>query len=151
MVEKEFFKELEEYIEGLRDKRDDVKILDFVVERLDSIPKEVQKFICEKTGMMEISLENTINFYPRFRSRVSDIKEVAVCTGMNCGPMGGYSIFNELASILEIDKNGVSKDGKIVLTTKRCFGRCSKGPNISVDGEIYSFMNLQDIKRKLGL
>lgn len=151
MVDKEFYIELEEFIENLKDKNDDVKILNFVVERLDSIPKEVQKFIVDKTGIMQISLENTINFYPKFRSRVSDIKEVAICTGMNCGPAGGFDIYNKIAALLEIDKNGVSKDGKIILTNKRCFGRCSKGPNVSIDGEIYSFMSLQDVKRKLGL
>ena len=141
MVDKDFYKELEEFIDGLKDKKDDVKILNFVVEKLDSIPKEVQKFIADKT----------INFYPKFRSKVSDVKEVAICTGMSCGPAGGFEIFNEIATLLKIDKNGLSQDGKIMLTNKRCFGRCSKGPNVSIDGEIYSLMSLQDVKRKLGL
>ena len=42
MVDKEFYKELEEFIENLRDKKDDVKILNFVIEKIDSINKEVQ-------------------------------------------------------------------------------------------------------------
>ena len=50
MVDKEFYKELEEFIENLRDKKDDVKILNFVIEKIDSIPKEVQKFIADKTA-----------------------------------------------------------------------------------------------------
>ena len=75
MVDKEFYKELEEFIENLRDKKDDVKILNFVIEKIDSIPKEVQKFIADKTGLMEISIENTINFYPKFRNRVSNVKQ----------------------------------------------------------------------------
>ena len=33
MVDKEFYKELEEFIENLRDKKDDVKILNFVIEK----------------------------------------------------------------------------------------------------------------------
>lgn len=151
MIDKEFYKELEEFIENLRDKKDDVKILNFVIEKIDSIPKEVQKFIADKTGLMEISIENTINFYPKFRNRVSNIKEVAICTGMSCGPAGGQEIYNELVKILEVDSNGLSKDGKIMLSNKRCFGRCAKGPNVSIDGEIYSLMSLQDVKRKLGL
>ena len=139
MVTKEFYNELEEYINSLKDKKDDVKILNFVIEKLDSIPVEVQKFIAEKTGLMEISIENTINFYPKFRNKVVEkkVKEVAICVGMTCGSWGkGY--YDELAKILEIDKKGISKDGKIQLTTKRCFGRCAKGPNMSIDGTIYS-------------
>lgn len=152
MVTKEFYNELEEYINSLKDKRDDVKILNFVIEKLDSIPVEVQKFIAEKTGLMEISIENTINFYPKFRNKVADkkVKEVAICVGMTCGSWGkGY--YDELAKILEIDEKGISKDGKIQLTTKRCFGRCAKGPNMSIDGTIYSMVTMDEIKRRLNL
>lgn len=152
MVTKEFYNELEEYINSLKDKKDDVKILNFVIEKLDSIPVEVQKFIAEKTGLMEISIENTINFYPKFRNKVVEkkVKEVAICVGMTCGSWGkGY--YDELAKILEIDENGISKDGKIQLTTKRCFGRCAKGPNMSIDGTIYSMVTMDEIKRRLNL
>lgn len=152
MVTKEFYKELEEYINTLKEKRDDVKILNFVIEKIDSIPVEVQKFIAEKTGLMEISIENTINFYPKFRNKASGkkLKEVAICVGMTCGSWGkGY--YDELAKILEIDENGISKDGKIQLTTKRCFGRCAKGPNMSIDGTIYSMVTMEEIKRRLDL
>ncbi|WP_291259334.1 NAD(P)H-dependent oxidoreductase subunit E [Fusobacterium sp.] len=151
MINKDFYSELEEFIAKLSDKKDDVKILNYVLDRLGAIPKEVQKFIAEKTGLMEITIENTINFYPKFRGKDSRVKEVAVCVGMNCGPAGGQQIYNELVKILEPDEKGLSKDGKILLTTKRCFGRCAKGPNVSIDGVIYSLMNLQDVKRKLGL
>ena len=146
MVTKEFYNELEEYINSLKDKRDDVKILNFVIEKLDSIPVEVQKFIAEKTGLMEISIEN------KFRNKVEGkkVKEVAICVGMTCGSWGkGY--YDELAKILEIDENGISKDGKIQLTTKRCFGRCAKGPNMSIDGTIYSMVTMDEIKRRLNL
>lgn len=152
MVTKEFYNELEEYINSLKDKKNDVKILNFVIEKLDSIPVEVQKFIAEKTGLMEISIENTINFYPKFRNKVAGKKvtEVAICVGMTCGSWGkGY--YDELAKILEIDENGISKDGKIQLTTKRCFGRCAKGPNMSIDGTIYSMVTMDEIKRRLNL
>ena len=113
---------------------------------------EVQKFIAEKTGLMEISIENTINFYPKFRNKVAGKKvtEVAICVGMTCGSWGkGY--YDELAKILEIDEKGISKDGKIQLTTKRCFGRCAKGPNMSIDGTIYSMVTMDEIKRRLNL
>lgn len=152
MVTKEFYNELEEYINSLKDKKDDVKILNFVIEKLDSIPVEVQKFVAEKTGLMEISIENTINFYPKFRNKVAGKKvtEVAICVGMTCGSWGkGY--YDELAKILEIDEKGISKDGKIQLTTKRCFGRCAKGPNMSIDGTIYSMVTMDEIKRRLNL
>ena len=69
-VNKEFYAELEEFINGLKDKKNDVKILNFVLEKLDAIPEEVQKFIADKTGLLEISIENTINFYPKFRNKV---------------------------------------------------------------------------------
>lgn len=152
-MDKKFLEELDAFIDGLRDKRDDVKILNFVIEKLDAIPEYVQKHIVEKTGMMEISLQNTINFYPKFRNRVrsSDIREVAVCVGLNCGPRGGQQIYDSLVEILAVDKEGLSADGKIMLTNKRCFGRCKIGPNVSIDGEIYSHMDLKEVRKKLDI
>ena len=88
----------------------------------------------------------------KFRNKVAGkkVKEVAICVGMTCGSWGkGY--YDELAKILEIDENGISKDGKIQLTTKRCFGRCAKGPNMSIDGTIYSMVTMDEIKRRLNL
>lgn len=151
-VNKEFYTELEEFINGLKDKKNDVKILNFVLEKLDAIPVEVQKFIADKTGLLEISIENTINFYPKFRNKAGGkkIKEVSICVGMTCG-VYGKGFYDELAEILEVDENGVSKDGKILLTTKRCFGRCNKGPNVSIDGEIYSMMTMPELKNRLRL
>ena len=151
-ISNEFYSELEEFINGLRDKKDDVKILNFVLEKLDSIPMEVKKFIADKTGLMEISIDNTINFYPKFRNKVSEkkIKEVAICLGMTCG-VNGKGFYDEIARILEIDEKGMSKDGKILLTTKRCFGRCNRGPNVSIDGVIYSMMTMSELKNKLEL
>lgn len=153
MKNEDFLKELDLFIEGLKDKKDDVKILNFVIEKIDTIPKYVQKHIADKTGLMEISIENTINFYPKFRNKVtqSNTKEVSVCVGMNCGPAGGKYMYDSLAKLLQVNEKGLSKDGNILLTTKRCFGRCKKAPNISINGEIYSFMTLEDIKRKLNI
>lgn len=151
-INKEFYIELEKFINELKDKKNDVKILNFVLEKLDIIPIEVQKFIADKTGLLEISIENTINFYPKFRNKVSGkkIKEVSICVGMTCG-LYGKGFYEELAEILEIDEDGISKDGNMLLTTKRCFGRCNKGPNISIDGEIYSMMTMSELKIRLGL
>ncbi|MDU1909628.1 NAD(P)H-dependent oxidoreductase subunit E [Fusobacterium sp.] len=151
-INKEFYIELEKFINELKDKKNDVKILNFVLEKLDIIPIEVQKFIADKTGLLEISIENTINFYPKFRNKVSGkkIKEVSICVGMTCG-LYGKEFYEELAKILEIDEDGISKDGNMLLTTKRCFGRCNKGPNISIDGEIYSMMTMSELKIRLGL
>ena len=118
-VNKEFYIELEEFINELKDKKNDVKILNFVLEKLDTIPVEVQKFIAEKTGLLEISIENTINFYPKFRNKVSGkkIKEVSICVGMTCG-VYGKGFYEELAEILEIDENGISKDGNVLNNKK---------------------------------
>ncbi len=64
----------------------------------------------------------------------------------------GKGFYDELAEILEVDENGVSKDEeRFFLTTKRCFGRCNKGPNVSIDGEIYSMMTMPELKNRLGL
>ncbi len=62
MIDQEFYRKLEEYIEGLTDKKNDKKILEFVMEEIGYIPKEVQEFIAEKTGLFPFTIKGTIDF-----------------------------------------------------------------------------------------
>lgn len=152
MKNKEFLAKLGDYIDTLSNKNDEVKILNFVIENDELITKDVIKLISEKTGIWDISIENTIKFYPKFSSKTGEkkeIKDIEICTGMNCGPRGGQKMYDEICKILKVDEDGVSADGKIKISQKRCFGRCKIGPNISVDGEIFSHMTLEKLLAKI--
>lgn len=80
-------------------------------------------------------------------------RKIVACTGERCGNKNGLYLLNKLKQELKIDKNGLSKDKKIFLSTQNCLKHCKTSPNIMIDGEIYAHMTeerIMEILKKLG-
>lgn len=140
---KEFFKELDEYIDNLEDKKNEIPILNFVLSKLGEIPEEVLEYICKKTGIWEITIKNTINFYPKYQVKKTKGDKVSIvyCSGRNCKERS--------LEILEKLKEDKELFEKVQLKEKNCFGCCPMGPVMEIDGLLYYKINLEKIKRAL--
>ena len=151
MISKEFYEKLADYIEGMADKKNDKKILEFVMDEIGYIPKEVQDFIAEKTGLFPITIKGTIDFYPKFKENLEKIgpKEVKVCVGMGCSARGSEKLLKGMEEIFGIEAGEVTEDGRFTLGTQRCFGKCAVGPNIYVDDRGYHKVEEEDLERIL--
>lgn len=149
MITEEFYQNLEKFINEMEDKRDEIQVLNFVMREIGYIPLEVQEFLADKTDLFLVTIQNAIDFFPRYKSSIDNIVDIKVCNGMGC-----LSILEEIKEMLGIEVGESTKDGKYRLTTQRCFGKCTKGPNVSVDGVLYnnvtikSLENLMKIKGK---
>lgn len=148
MLSREFYDELEEFIKNLADRKDDYKILSFVLEKLGYIPEETKEYIARRIDVLPITLENTIKFYPKFHHDRQ--KRVMICIGRCCAGEGEV-FYEKLEKLLQIDEEGVSKDRKWVLEKNLCFGRCQGAPVVSIDEVIYSHADMELIKKKMGM
>ncbi|MEG0136761.1 MAG: NAD(P)H-dependent oxidoreductase subunit E, partial [Cetobacterium sp.] len=92
---KEFYEKLDEYIELLEDKKNDYKILCFVVDELGYIPDETLDYIAKKIDVFKFSLEGTIKFYPKLQ-KVRTKHYVQICIGRNCVQKGLKEKIEEL-------------------------------------------------------
>lgn len=140
MVDKNFYNRLDEFIDSLSDKKNDYKILSFVLEELDEIPVEVKSYIVEKIDIFPSTLEGTLKFYPKFKDK--SMNYVVVCQGRVC-KNSGKKIYDELKRY--IDSDFQLSDKKIVLSESGCLGKCNVGPNVSINGKIYGYKNIEDI------
>ncbi len=62
--------------------------------------------------------------------------EITVCTGSSCFARGNEA---NLAIIEKyLDAHGLKDEVDLVLGCCLCQNKCSKGPNISIDGKAYS-------------
>lgn len=65
------------------------------------------------------------------------VHEIRVCTGPVC--MSKHAgILDAVRTELNIQRNGVSADGQILLDTTGCLKHCKTAPNIMIDGVVYS-------------
>lgn len=148
---REFYEKLSEFIEGCSDKKNEIPILNFVLKELGEVPDEVVPFICEKTGIWDVTLRNTISYYPKYsKKKASNVIDIVYCTGRQCVE-GCNSIIEQLKEVVPFNENGVSLDGKYRLSTKTCFAECAACPNIEIDGILYNKINFKKMKLALGI
>jgi len=146
MMDKEIYQKIDEFIEGLADKKDDLKILQFIQNEVGYIPEELQEYVAEKTNLFIFSIQNTINFYPSLKTEKSEAIEIKVCTGRACSGNGSKFTLEEVEKELGISVGETTLDGKYKLLTQNCFGKCPHGPNIYVGDKWYKGVKASDAK-----
>ncbi|MGL4997511.1 MAG: NAD(P)H-dependent oxidoreductase subunit E [Cetobacterium sp.] len=133
----DFYEMLDQFIDGLENKKDDYAILSFVVDELGYIPDEILKYISKKIDIFPFSLDGTIKFYPKLQKARTKFY-VQICTGRNCNRVGLKE------KIIEI-KNKVD----FVIEERNCLGKCSKGSSIKINNGFYSYKNLEELEKML--
>lgn len=134
---REFYQELDEYIENLEDKKNDYKVLSFVAEELGYIPDEVLNYIAKKMDIFPFSLESTIKFYPKLQ-RARTKNYVQVCKGRNCNQPGLKEKLAELKGKVDFP-----------IEERQCLGKCGKRGALKINEEHYSYKTLEELERLL--
>ena len=81
-----------------------------------------------------------IKFMPSIKESIVEY-EVVCCSGSRCAKNGSIEVLKAIKENLGIDVNGTTIDGRIRLSTQNCFKKCNLGPNIMVNGKLYSKMD----------
>ncbi len=108
---------------------------------------EVQEFIADKTGLFLVTIQNAIDFFPRYKSTIDSTVEIKVCNGIGCSGRGGLLVLEEIKEVLAIEVEETTKDGKSRLTAQRCFGQCANGPNVNIGGEFYNNFTTEKLEK----
>lgn len=131
------------YLEIQEDKEDIFGVLHFVQSKLGYIPKDIQKYIADKMNIDLSEIIQTIEISSYFTEKKSSVK-IVVCNGSACSFKGSRFILEELSKELGINVDDENSD--ILLTTKRCFGACSYGINVEINGELIHNVTVSGLK-----
>lgn len=78
--------------------------------------------------------------------------KIVACTGPRCARKDGMELLRILKEELKPDKDGISKDGHILLTPRCCLKHCKTAPNLMIDDELVPHVTkeqLPELLRKL--
>ena len=109
------------------------------------LPYEVQEIIALKTGVSLEEIFGIVSFYAQFKLNPDGRYAIAVCLGTACYVKGSGDIINAISEKLGVAVGSTSPDGKYSIEATRCNGACGLAPVITVNGEVYGRLTVDDV------
>ena len=106
----------------------------------DCVPMNNQQRIADMFQLDKKIINAMIKFMPNIKESIVEY-EVVCCSGSRCAKNGSIEVLKAIKETLGINVDGITKDGKIRLTTRNCFKKCNLGPNIMVNGKFHHRMD----------
>lgn len=138
--------ELEAIIEKYKDQPGClIPVLHETQELYGYLPAEALKFISKGLNMSEASVYGVATFYSRFSLKKKGKYRISVCLGTACYVKGANDILNKFRERLSLDIGECSDDGLFSLEECRCVGACGLAPVVTVNGEVYGRMTVDQV------
>jgi NADH-quinone oxidoreductase subunit E len=88
-------------------------------------------------------------FYKAFSMNPRGKHHVRVCNGTSCKVRGAQAVIEGMERKLKIGIEETTNDGRFSLETVNCVGCCAMGPMMTVDGEYFGNIDLNELDRIL--
>jgi len=115
-----------------------ILILQEVQKRLNYIPSDALKYICEVSEITPGQISGVSTFYSQFRHLPVGKHTIKICTGTACHVKGSQLITESFQRELGIDDtHNMSEDSLFSIEEVACLGCCTLAPVIQIDGKTY--------------
>lgn len=111
------------------------------------IPELSVKLIAENLKMPESDIYGIISFYSQFTLTPRAKYNIDVCLGTACFVLGAQAVMDKILDKLKVKVGETTKDGKWIVTSCRCLGCCGLAPAITINGEVYGKLKVEDVDR----
>lgn len=111
------------------------------------IPEESVKMIAEALKMPQGEIFGVITFYSQFTLTPKAKYNLDVCLGTACYVLGGQDILDKVLAKLGVRVGQMTKDGKWLVTSCRCLGCCGMAPVMTINGEVYGKVKVEDVDK----
>ena len=86
-------------------------------------------------------------FYSQFNLNPSGKNKIGICLGTACYVKGSGDILKALEEKLGISAGSTTADRQFTLEATRCIGCCGLAPVLTVNGEVYGKLTLDDVDK----
>jgi NADH:ubiquinone oxidoreductase subunit E len=143
------FKELKNFIDGLREKPHFESYLIAVLHKAQSIfgylSRDTMDFVSDQMNVPTAHIWGVATFYHFFNLEKQGKHNVAVCMGTACYVKGAGDILNAIKKELGVEVGGTTADDIFTLSEARCVGACGLAPVIMIDDEIYGDLTAESV------
>ena len=123
-----------------------IAMLREIQDLLGCIPQGVQQQAADAVGTKQSVISLLVRRFPSLKEAAYRHR-ITVCSGQRCSGKGAAALLQTLQQTLQVDAQGLSKDGQILLTTQNCLKQCTKGPNLLLNGALHTAMTPEKAKQ----
>lgn len=116
-------------------------ILSDVQTEFGYIPLDVQEIISDETGIPVSEIYGVVTFYSFFSLQPKGKYVVGICMGTACYVKGAQDVLDAFCNNLKIKPGQTTEDGLFTIDALRCIGACAIAPAVTINGEVYSYLN----------
>ena len=109
------------------------------------IPEKSVKLISENLNMPESDIYGIVSFYSQFTLTPRAKYNIDVCLGTACFVLGANDVLEKILNKLNVKVGQTTPDGKWIVTSCRCLGCCGLAPAITINGEVYGKLKVEDV------
>lgn len=115
-----------------------ILILQEVQKKLNWLPSEALKYICEITDITPGQISGVSTFYSQFPHLPVGKHTIKICAGTACHVKGSPLISDAFKRVLKIDDTrNASPDNLFSIEEVACLGCCTLAPVVQIDGKTY--------------
>ena len=113
------------------------------------IPEKAVVKISEALYMPDSEIYGIITFYSQFSLTPKAKYNIDVCLGTACFVLGSNDILQKILNKLNVRVGEMTSDGKWIVTSCRCLGCCGLAPAITINGEVFGKLKVEDVDKIL--
>ena len=111
------------------------------------IPELSVAKIANALQIAESKIYGIITFYSQFSLTPKAKYNLDICLGTACFVMGAQEVLDKILAKLGVRVGQMTKDGKWIVTSCRCLGCCGLAPAITINGEVYGKVKVEDVDK----
>jgi len=120
------------------------------------LTRQTLEYIAGQTKTPLSRIYNIVTFYAFFNLQPQGEHSIIVCRGTACHTRRSKNLLDYLISWFGFKEDALASDEKSSLTTQdnkftiktvACFGQCALAPVVEVDGNIYSHMTQEKLRK----
>jgi len=125
-----------------------IPILQGVQDKLNYLPSEALRHICEISEITQGQISGVATFYSQFRHIPAGEHTIKVCTGTACHVKGAGLVKDAFRRELSIDnKSATTEDGLFSIEEVACLGCCTLAPVVQIDNRTYGHVKTTEVNK----
>ena len=143
---KEQVSEFETLLSANKNNRNNImEVLQKTQDIFGYIPEMSLRQISDALVIPESEIYGIVTFYSQFSLTPKAKYNIDVCRGTACFVLGAQDIMDKILEKLNVKVGQMTPDGKWIVTSCRCLGCCGLAPAITINGEVYGKVKVEDI------